>query len=135
MTQQSFNHHRRDVATTVGAVIDDKGLLVGLCEEIACELTQSLGTHVRDIDVAHTATRLLVHIVDIVLNPLVVVERILVLDGLDNHLAAVSQGQLGHHTSLVAQQRVDVVHASSRYAVNGSDDVTFLDVHARLEQR
>ena len=64
-----------------------------------------------------------------------VVQGIFILDGLDNHLAAALESQLGHHAGLVAQQGVDVVHALGTHTVNGGDDITLLDVHAGLQQR
>ena len=69
------------------------------------------------------------------LYPLIVIQGIFVLDGLDNDLAVAVQGQLGHHTSLVTQQGVEVGNALGSHAINGSDDITLLDIHARLQQR
>ena len=76
---EALEDHRRNVAATVGTVVDDESLLVELRIEVARELVQPLRTHVGDIDVADLTARSLVHLGDIVLHPLIMVERILVL--------------------------------------------------------
>ena len=88
LAQKPLDDHRRDVSATVGAVIDDKSLLVELRIVPACELVQSLRSHVRDIDVAYLAAGLLLNGTDVPHHPLVVFERIFIGDRLDHDLAS-----------------------------------------------
>ena len=111
-------------------------LLVELGKEVARELAQAFATHVGNVDVAHAAIRLFAHIVDVVLHPVVVLQRILIGDGLHHNLAcsgAVGRrgdGEFGEHVGLAAQQRVDVVHPCGAHAVNGGDKVALAHVHS-----
>ena len=74
---------RRDVAAAVAADIDDQGFLANLGVEILDELVEALGAHVGDMEVADLAVGGLADVLDVVLDPVVVVELLLAGDGDD----------------------------------------------------
>ena len=141
LTQQTLDNHRRHVSTTVSTVVDNQRLLIQLGIEVTSKLIQTLGTHIGDVDVTHLAIGSLRHLADILLHPIVVVERILVSDGAYNNLAcARSRGgavnaELGQDISLAYEQLIDILHARCRHTVNGYDIVALLNAYAGLCQR
>ena len=108
-------------------------------KEIAGKLVEAVRTHVGDVDIAHTASGLLGHMLDVVLHPLVVSELILVLDGFHHYLvcslATGGHGELGEHARLASQHRVDVEHCVGGHAVDSGDVIAHLHVEAGLGQR
>ena len=88
LAQKPLDDHRRDVSATVGAVIDDKSLLVELRIVPSRELVKTLRPHVRDVDVAHLAAGFLLDGADVPHHPLVVLKRIFIGDRLDHDLAS-----------------------------------------------
>ena len=135
LTLETLDDHRGNISAAVGTVVDDQGLLVKLRIVVAGKFVQTLGTHIRDVDVAHLAAGFLLDCLDVVLDPLVVVERILVSDRLDYHLLTIGKSQFGQDTGLADHQLVDVIDILQRKTVDGRDDITFLDPQTRLGQR
>ena len=141
LTQQTLDNHRRYVTTTVSTIVDNQRLLIQLRIEITSKLVETLGAHIGDVDIAHLAVGSLRHLADILLYPVVVVERILVSDGAYNNLACTSSrcgaiyAELGQDVSLAYKQLIDILYARCRHTVNSYDIVTLLNAYAGLCQR
>ena len=131
---QALDDHRGDVAAAVLAVVDDEGFLVQLRIVVPGPFVQAFGAHVRDVDVPHLAAGLFLHGLDVLQDPLVVVERVFVGDGLDHHLLA-ADGEFGEDIGLAHEELVHVVHVLEGHAVDGGDDIAFLHAEARLLER
>ena len=140
LAQQALDNHRGDVATAVGAVVDDEGLFIELRIEVARKLVQSFRTHVGDVDVADSSARQLVHRGDVALNPFVVNKWIFIADGFHHHFSAAFgrcgvDGEFGEHVGAAIEQRIDVGGGGSRHAINGCDVVALFYVQTLVEQR
>ena len=81
------------------------------------KLIQTLGTHIGDIDVTHLTIGSLRHLADILLYPIVVVERILISDGAYNNLASARSrcgaiyAEFGQDVSLAYEQLIYILYA------------------------
>ena len=137
LTQKPLYNHRGNVSATIRTVIYDERLLVQLRVIVTHELVQALRPHVRNVDVTHLAARLLLNGLDILLNPLIMLERIFICSRRDNHLPATFgcrfiNRKLAKLASFANQQLIDIVHALQRLSVNRSDIVALRNIHSWL---
>ena len=131
---QALDDHRGDVAAAVFAVVNDQGFLVQLRIVVPGPLVQAFGAHVRNVDIAHLAAGFLLHGLDVLQDPLVVVERVLVGNGFDDHLLA-ADGEFGKDLGLAHKELVHIVHILEGDTVNGGDHIPFFHAESRLLER
>src|SRR5512141_2494447 len=140
LPDEPVDDHRRDVAAAVAADVDDQGFLAQLGIEMLDELVEAVDAHVRDVDVADLAARGLVDLGDVRLHPVVVVKRVLGLDGHDDGVAgalAVGAGRDLERDLLagrIVEGLVDVGGLVERAAVDRQDVLPFPDIDADLGQ-
>ena len=88
---KTFKDHRRDVTATIGTVVDDQTFFIQLRIEITGELIQTIHAHIRDIDISNTPVSRLIHFLDVILHPVVVIQRIFLGKRADHNLTCTSQ--------------------------------------------
>ena len=108
--------------------------------EIAGELIQAFRPHIRDIDITDLTVRRLIHLLDIILDPIIMIQRILFRQRTDYDLTSARQlrlaiqRQLGRNVRLSDQQLIHIVHAIRRYSVYSDDILSGLRLNTRLCQ-
>ena len=94
---QTLQNHGRDISASIGAVVDDKPFLIKLWVEVAGKFVEAVGSHIRDVDVTYFAVGRLFHLAEVVLHPIIMIERVLFGERRNYYLVGTFELRTGEH--------------------------------------
>ena len=138
LASQSLDDLRRYVASPVPAHIHDQTFFPQLRIVILHKLVQSPYSHIRDVKISYSAVRCLRYLLDIGLNPIVIVQPLFIVCRNHHNIAGTgllcSSVHLERHLLVggIDERLIDTRHPVGRFPVNGDDVLSCLDGNADI---